>query len=211
LVIWETGLGGRLDATNIVHPLASIITNIQYDHQKWLGETLASIAREKAGIIKPGVPVITGTDAPEAREVIHTAEKLDAPLSLVSQTDTHSQPLDTIRVSLLGEHQRMNAAVALATIRQLQEVCPVDTATLRTGLETVYWPGRLQLITRPSGQKVLLDGAHNPAGAAMLASALKDIFTGPKPTHVRDPRPMRRPYPAGPRPQRTHGGTSRLG
>ena len=78
LVIWETGLGGRLDATNIVTPLASVITNIQYDHQKWLGETLASIAAEKAGIIKPGIPVLTATDAPEALQVIaETARRQD--------------------------------------------------------------------------------------------------------------------------------------
>src|SRR5690348_10490832 len=76
LVIWETGLGGRLDATNIVTPLASVITNIQYDHQKWLGETLASIAAEKAGIIKPGIPVITATDEPEALTVIQEAARL---------------------------------------------------------------------------------------------------------------------------------------
>ena len=74
-MIWETGLGGRLDATNIVTPLASVITNIQYDHQKWLGETLASIASEKAGIIKPRIPVITGADAPEALRTIEEAAR----------------------------------------------------------------------------------------------------------------------------------------
>src|SRR5258708_6158359 len=84
LVVWETGLGGRLDATNIVNPLASVITNIQYDHQNYLGESLASIAFEKAGIIKPRVPVITGTDSPEALEVIHaTAAKLDSKLTVL--------------------------------------------------------------------------------------------------------------------------------
>src|SRR5882724_1357138 len=82
LVIWETGLGGRLDATNIVTPLASVITNIQYDHQNWLGETLTSIAAEKAGIIKPGIPVITAADAPEALGVIEeTASRQRAPLT----------------------------------------------------------------------------------------------------------------------------------
>ena len=82
LVIWETGLGGRLDATNIVTPLASVITNIQFDHQQWLGDTLAKIAAEKAGIIKPGVPVITATDEPEALKVIEEiARKQNAPLT----------------------------------------------------------------------------------------------------------------------------------
>src|SRR6266704_1538085 len=85
LVVWETGLGGRLDATNIVTPLASVITNVQYDHQKWLGETLASIAAEKAGIIKPGIPVITATDEPEALQVIReTAGAQSSPLTVVS-------------------------------------------------------------------------------------------------------------------------------
>src|SRR5437879_5865788 len=86
LVIWETGMGGRLDATNIVTPLASVITNIDFDHQEWLGDTLAKIACEKAGIIKPGVPVITATDASEALEVIEqTARKKTAPLTRVGQ------------------------------------------------------------------------------------------------------------------------------
>src|SRR5207237_7234648 len=84
LVIWETGMGGRLDATNIVTPLASVITNIQFDHQEWLGDTLAKIAYEKAGIIKPGVPVVTATDAPEALEVIvKTAREKNARLAKV--------------------------------------------------------------------------------------------------------------------------------
>src|SRR6266446_4668122 len=85
LVVWETGLGGRLDATNIVTPLASVITNVQYDHQQWLGQTLASIAAEKAGIIKPGIPVITATDDPEALKVIEeTVRRQGAPLSVVA-------------------------------------------------------------------------------------------------------------------------------
>src|SRR5256714_12995540 len=92
LVIWETGLGGRLDATNIVTPLASVITNIQYDHQKWLGETLASIAAEKAGIIKPGVPVITATDEPEAIKVIEEKARADhAPLTLMGASERRGE------------------------------------------------------------------------------------------------------------------------
>src|ERR1041385_6540108 len=88
LVIWETGLGGRLDSTNIVTPIASVLTNIQYDHQNWLGKTLSSIAGEKAGIIKPGVPVITATDEPEAVEVIEqTAHERGSMQIKVSATD----------------------------------------------------------------------------------------------------------------------------
>ena len=89
LVIWETGLGGRLDATNIVIPLASVITNIQFDHEKWLGPTLAEIAFEKAGIIKPGIPVITATDQRTALQVIaETAKRHGSPLIVVTRLDT---------------------------------------------------------------------------------------------------------------------------
>src|SRR5882672_3354942 len=101
LVVWETGLGGRLDATNIVTPLASVITNIQYDHQEWLGETLASIAAEKAGIIKPGVPVITATDEPEALQVIESrARQQNAPLTAVKRSEIHQPPLSKIELPL---------------------------------------------------------------------------------------------------------------
>jgi dihydrofolate synthase/folylpolyglutamate synthase len=177
LVIWETGLGGRLDATNIVTPLASVITNIQYDHQKWLGETLASIAAEKAGIIKPAIPAITGADEPEALHVIvETARQQNAPLTLVTPSEMRRPPLDTLGLPLLGHHQRMNAAVAVATVRALQDVLPVSDADIRSGLSGVQWPGRLQLITDPSGRRFLLDGAHNVAGAGILAATLKEFF-----------------------------------
>ncbi len=125
LVIWETGLGGRLDATNIVTPLTSVITNIQYDHQKWLGETLASIAAEKAGIIKPGIPVITAAEGEDPLRVIaETACRQNAPLTIVSRDEMHQPPLDTIQLPLLGQHQRMNAAVAVATVRALASEIP---------------------------------------------------------------------------------------
>lgn len=185
LVIWETGLGGRLDATNIVTPVASIITNIQYDHQKWLGETLASIAAEKAGIIKPGVPIMTATDAPEAFEVIaKTAAAREAPLTKVSSDAVGEPPLDTIDLPLLGQHQRMNAAVALAAVRVLAPKLPVIETAVRTGLAKLNWPGRLQLVTRPTGQQVLLDGAHNIGGAETLAAALKQYFPTAKPALI---------------------------
>jgi dihydrofolate synthase/folylpolyglutamate synthase len=185
LVIWETGLGGRLDATNIVTPLASIITNIQFDHQKWLGETLASIAAEKAGIIKPGVPVITGTESKEALKGIEsTARERQAPLTLVGAAQAHRPPFDSIELPLLGQHQRMNAAVALAATRVLAPELPVSDEIRRLGLERVHWPGRLQLVTRGAGRKVLLDGAHNIGGAEMLAAALREYFPASKPAMV---------------------------
>lgn len=182
LVLWETGLGGRLDATNIVTPLASIITNIQYDHQKWLGETLASIAAEKAGIIKPGVPVITGTESFEALQVIaDTAAAKKAPLTKVPVAAAEQPPLDKLELPLLGQHQKLNAAVALAAVGVLSERLPVSKTAIRTGLSRIHWPGRLQLITRSSGQQVLLDGAHNISGVQSLVAALEQYFPGRKP------------------------------
>lgn len=213
LVVWETGLGGRLDATNIVQPLVSVITNIQYDHQKYLGESLGSIAGEKAGIIKPGVPVITGADVAEALEVIRRAAvERNAALTLVASAQAHEPPLDSLTLPLLGEHQRMNAAVALAVVRALSKAgTPAVAAAplgrhaqsldisarladglrtaardpmLRRGLSRVRWPGRLQLVARPSGQRVLLDGAHNLSGAESLAAALKTYFPEAKPAFI---------------------------
>ncbi len=179
LVIWETGLGGRLDATNIVTPMASVITNIQYDHQTYLGETLASIAAEKAGIIKPGVPVITGTDSAEALQVIvESARRHDSPLTIVPAHAAHEPPLDRLPFPLLGEHQKRNAAVALATIRALGLPLPVSEAALHAGLSGVDWPGRLQLLTLPRGRRILLDGAHNVGGVEALAVALTQVLPG---------------------------------
>ncbi len=181
LVIWETGLGGRLDSTNIVTPLASVITNIQYDHQKWLGETLASIAAEKAGIIKPGIPVITAAEGDQALQVIaETARRQDAPLTVLSPEAMHCPPLDSLQLPLLGQHQRMNAAVAVATVRALAAQIPVGDDLIRAGLSRVHWAGRLQLVTRPNGQKVLLDGAHNVGGAGILAAAVREYFPSSK-------------------------------
>ena len=180
-VIWETGLGGRLDATNIVMPLASVITNIQFDHEQWLGDTLAKIAAEKAGIIKPGVPVITATDEPEALVVIEkTAREKNAPLIKVGQASSLSpagegKKLETGKMPvlpLLGEHQKLNAALALATIEALQNKIPVSEKNIRAGLQSVDWPGRLQWISLPNGRRILLDGAHNVAGAKVLRETL---------------------------------------
>lgn len=180
LVVWETGLGGRLDATNIVTPLASVITNIQYDHQKWLGETLASIASEKAGIIKPGVPVVTGTEEPEPLRVIEEiAKTLHAPLRRVTAAEAIG-----LHVSLLGEHQKRNAAVAVATLAVLQPILPIPAECIRIGLKHVQWAGRLQVVIRSGGRRVLLDGAHNPAGAEMLATALETHFSGQRPALI---------------------------
>ena len=185
LVIWETGLGGRLDATNIVTPLASVITNIQFDHERWLGDTLPKIAAEKAGIIKPGVPVITGVDTPEALAVIQeTARQNKSPLTFVAPADMCRAPLDEINLPLLGRHQRLNAALAVATVGALQTTLPVGSAAIHTGLTQVRWPGRMQLVEQPDGRKILLDGAHNPAGAETLRSALAEHFPNARPALI---------------------------
>jgi dihydrofolate synthase/folylpolyglutamate synthase len=185
LVIWETGLGGRLDATNIVTPLASVITNIQFDHQRWLGESLDQIAAEKAGVIKPGVPVVTGAEEPQALAVIQeTALQQRSPLALVTPAHTQHPPLDNLKLPLLGWHQRMNAAVALATVHALQTKLPVSADAIRSGLTSVRWPGRMQLVERAGGRRVLLDGAHNSAGTTSLRAALEEHFPGVRPAFI---------------------------
>ncbi|MCX6904917.1 MAG: bifunctional folylpolyglutamate synthase/dihydrofolate synthase, partial [Verrucomicrobia bacterium] len=185
LVIWETGLGGRLDASNIVTPLASVITNIQFDHEKWLGHTLPEIAREKAGIIKPGIPVLTATDAPEALAVIcETATKQAAPLTVVAWPDVNRPPLDRLELPLLGDHQRLNATLAVAVVRALAAYQPVSEEAIRQGLIGVRWPGRFQVVQPGPGRTLVLDGAHNPAGAETLRAGLQKYFSNRRPALI---------------------------
>jgi dihydrofolate synthase/folylpolyglutamate synthase len=173
LVVWETGLGGRLDATNIVTPLASVITNVQLDHENWLGDTIEAIAREKAGIIKPRVPVITAAEGAALDVIRDVSRRLLAPLTVVSQ------PATRFTLSLEGEHQRINAAVAEAAVKVLAHRIPPGDNAIRTGLETTDWPARFQVLQRGT-QTIVLDGAHNPAGAAALGAALR-VRTGGQP------------------------------
>jgi dihydrofolate synthase/folylpolyglutamate synthase len=185
LVIWETGLGGRLDATNIVIPLASVITNVQLDHQQWLGETLAQIAYEKAGIIKPGVPVVTAAAEPEALEVLHeTALEQNAPFTCVTEAEIRKSRLAGVELPLSGKHQQLNAALAIATVGVLEKHIFVSEPALIEGLSKVNWPGRFQLITQSSGRKILLDGAHNPAGAEALVMAWREQFPSERPVLI---------------------------
>ncbi len=171
LVIWETGMGGRLDSTNIVVPLASVITPIALDHQQWLGTSLEEIAAEKAGIIKPAVPVVTGPQTPEVARVLdQTARRCGS--GLVHAGDSLSSEYESLLCSRLpGQHQRQNAAIALATIEMLAGQFPVSESAKRFGLQSVEWPGRLQRIQKDK-QTVLLDCAHNDAGFAALLKAL---------------------------------------
>ena len=182
IVIWETGLGGRLDATNIVSPIVSVITSIGLDHEKWLGDTLARIAAEKSGIIKPGIPVVTGVVEAEPLAVIEDgAAARNAPLTKV--TGAARGIAASAGLSLIGQHQRLNAAVAEAVVRAVAATIPVNDSAVRFGLENTFWPGRLQQIQR-GHQLLLLDGAHNPHGAVALQSALRQEFSGRSPAMI---------------------------
>lgn len=164
LVVLETGLGGRLDATNVVTPLVSVITNVTMDHEAYLGTTVAAVAAEKAGIIKDGVPVVAGVAADEGLEVVQrVCEECDAPLSLYGR-DFHvdqgenrfwswqpespslsGERLDQLRCSMRGAYQIVNASLALAVLALLRPHGFVVTpAAIRTGLAAVRWPGRLE-------------------------------------------------------------------
>ena len=184
LVIWETGLGGRLDATNIVTPLATLITTLSLDHQQWLGNTVAEIAWEKAGIFKPGVPAITAVEAPEALAALRSAaEVTGCPLTVLPLDATLSPALHNRRLPLLGSHQRLNAALALATVETLRDLFPVSEAAIDRGLSQVNWLGRFQRLQH-GNQTILLDGAHNEEGAIALRRAVEEECAGQKPILV---------------------------
>lgn len=179
VVVWETGMGGRLDATNIVTPLAAVITNIGWDHMAWLGSTLAAIAAEKAGILKPGVPAFTATEEPEAWKVIEAqAQHLGAPLTRVTHDGAEADFAARAGLALRGEHQVLNAALAVAVVRALAERFPVSEAQLLQGLRTARWDGRFQVRRSPAGGTVVLDGAHNASAFAVLQRALAAEFPG---------------------------------
>ncbi len=181
VVIWETGLGGRFDATNIVTPLASVITNIALDHVQVLGNSLAAIASEKAGIIKPGVPVLTAETDADAEAILRfKARELDAPYLHIGPAEVASFRLE---VGLAGPHQRVNGALAAATVRLLRAMLPVNDEQLRQGLAETSWLGRLQVVEQ-GGRKLILDGAHNLAGVRALAAALPAILGTARPTVI---------------------------
>lgn len=185
LVIWETGMGGRLDATNIVIPLASVITPVHFDHQQWLGRTLREIAAEKAGIIKPGVPVITCPQPEEVMRVIRSiAAERTSPLTVADPGLMDEAEFTGVALPLPGQHQKQNAALAIATVRALTDAVPVPAEAVVRGLNTVSWPGRCQVVRRPDGQKLVIDGAHNLSGIIALASALQDLFPTTKPAVI---------------------------
>lgn len=170
IILWETGLGGRLDSTNIVTPLASVITNISLEHQQYLGNTLAEIAYEKSGIIKEGVPIITTETNLDPLEVIKkTAKNRSAPLFTASPDSLTPHPPQ------FPEYQKNNISLALKTADVLQTQLPVSKNLLREGLCTAQWPGRFQII-RLNNQTIILDGAHNVAGFFALTESLNKRF-----------------------------------
>lgn len=171
IAVLEVGLGGRLDSTNVVTPIATAITSIAFDHQQYLGSTLSEIALEKAGIIKPSVPVIVGELEPEARAAIErVAAAQQSPMITASVGDAAG-----FDIGLRGRHQVMNAAVAARVLDVVErQGVIVPRAAIAQGLRHPNWPGRLDERQLPDGRELLLDAAHNPAGAAVLASYLRD-------------------------------------
>jgi dihydrofolate synthase/folylpolyglutamate synthase len=180
--IIEVGMGGRLDATNIVTPEVSVITSIGMDHCEFLGHELGQIAGEKAGIIKPGRPVVMGRVPPEAeRKIRAVAAERGAPLTSVTEVfgeDLAGYP----HTNLEGDYQRWNAATATLVARTLGNKWRITDAAIASGLTHVDWPGRWQRV-RLGGRLAILDASHNPEGALVLESNLQHLFaeTGRRP------------------------------
>lgn len=177
VVALEVGLGGRLDATNVVLPALTAVVSIDFDHQAQLGNTIESIAAEKAGIVKPGVPLVCGPVPAEALDVIaSTCADHGAPLILTEGDTGLAARVAGIPLSLAGAHQQANAAVALRLLELLDADAslglPVDAVARHKGLSTAVWPGRLETVDQ-GGCRILLDAAHNPAGARALADHLR--------------------------------------
>ena len=185
VAVIEVGLGGRLDATNLLRPVASVITTISKDHEEFLGSSVTSIAKEKGGIIKQAVPLICGKlPSPAARAIRKIARELAAPCYFLERdffyflnsdatfdykgADWHFQ---NVSLSLNGRHQRQNAAVAIAALERAVQQFPVHETAIREGLKTVSWPGRLEIVR--DQPQVVLDGAHNGEGIRVLVEEIR--------------------------------------
>jgi dihydrofolate synthase/folylpolyglutamate synthase len=200
--VLEVGLGGRLDSTNVCQPAVSVITSISYDHMRQLGNTLAEIAFEKAGIVKPGIPLVSGVTADEPRQVIEqVCRDRGSPLVQLGRDfdfryypphlvdhhagfgridyldrSTKSPGLAGVTLGMLGRHQGANAAVAVATIAQLQaQGWQIDEAQLRAGLASARSPARVEVVARRP--TIVIDAAHNEASVEALLETLADSFT----------------------------------
>ncbi len=191
IAVIEVGMGGRLDSTNVIAPLVSVITNIELEHTEYLGTTLAQIAREKAGIIKAGVPVVTGAaqqevvtvfeqEAAAQKSPVYRLSRDFAPARITANREQVfdykgiTRSYEKVKLALQGRHQVDNACLALAAIECLRAAAvAVDEAAVRQGLLHARWPGRLELVARKPD--IYLDGAHNPASARMLAKTVRDM------------------------------------
>lgn len=187
LAVMEVGMGGRFDATNIASGILSIITPIALDHAQFLGDTLGLIAREKAGVVKAGRPVVSSFQADEAREVIRQqCLELRSPLYRDGHDFSATWKSDgmlysgiawiitSLHPGIAGRYQAQNLATAICAAELLnQQGITLSPENVRTGAEQAFWPGRMELFAGPP--RVLLDGAHNPAGAKALAEALAEI------------------------------------
>lgn len=165
VVALETGMGGRLDSTNVIVPAVSVLTPIDLDHQQWLGESVAAIAREKAGIIKRGAPVVSAPQADEVRAVFDE-------LATQQGTEIHyiKAPLTGREIALAGSHQPWNAALAVEALALAK--LPVSNDAIERGLRDVVWPGRFQ----QAHPRFTIDGAHNPAAAQRLAQTWREVY-----------------------------------
>ena len=183
--VLEVGLGGRLDATNVVTPELCVVTPVDFDHEAYLGKSLESIAGEKAGILKPGVPAVFARQRPEAEGVLAArAAALGVPVTHSSEVPIsvitlHARGSDfmwggsPVNCPLPGEHQVENARTAIAALRHLR----IAPEAIRRGIAETRWPGRLERVSE--NPEIILDGAHNPAGARALADYL-DRFYEPR-------------------------------
>ncbi|MDE3198932.1 MAG: bifunctional folylpolyglutamate synthase/dihydrofolate synthase, partial [Acidobacteriota bacterium] len=187
VVVLEVGLGGRLDATNVIVPEVAVITPIDFDHEAFLGSSIESIAAEKAGILKAGRPAVFATQRPEALKVLEAkALELNAPVTHSSAWRVEDLEIDrfgsrfrlagdgeiSIRCPLAGKHQVENARTAVAALR----VFGVEAPAIQEGISRAQWPGRLQ--RAGENPAFILDGAHNPAGARALANYIREFFAG---------------------------------
>jgi dihydrofolate synthase/folylpolyglutamate synthase len=202
IAVLEVGLGGRLDATNVVVPIGAMITAIDFDHEQYLGHSLDAIATEKAGVIKAGRPVVLGRNVDTVREVIRSrAQAVGAPLTYAPDDVTVDVDLvngrsivtiatptaryDLVRLALRGRHQIDNAVTAVRFLEALSANHEVrlDANAIRAGLEGAEWPARLD-IRSWRGQDLVIDGAHNPAGARALVAYLREVHGHPLPMVV---------------------------
>jgi dihydrofolate synthase/folylpolyglutamate synthase len=195
VAVIEVGLGGTLDATNVVDPAVSIITALDFEHTAILGTTMAEIAGNKAGIIKPGRPVVSATQPAEGIAVIEArAAEYEAPLYVAGRDwtvrgsdrdfmlDGRRGTLEHLHSALAGHHQVENAALAIAAVQVLRDIhgafSSIDERAIRQGVATTRHPGRFEQVALPSGQTVVIDGAHSPASAKALAATVEDRFPG---------------------------------